>query len=77
MFNPIALRKAKIVYNFGLSECHRIKDAASALFLVLESCVSYWMSPAKTFRVCSKWPLDELFHHQCCHNVGTPSFVDY
>ena len=24
-FNPIALRKAKIVYNFGLSECNRIK----------------------------------------------------
>ena len=24
--NPIALRKAKIVYNFGLSECNRIKE---------------------------------------------------
>ena len=24
-FNPIALRKAKIVYNFGLSECNRVK----------------------------------------------------
>ena len=23
--NPIALRKAKIVYNFGLSECTRVK----------------------------------------------------
>ena len=23
--NPIALRKAKIVYNFGLSECNRFK----------------------------------------------------
>ena len=23
--NPTALRKAKIVYNFGLSECNRIK----------------------------------------------------
>ena len=22
--NPIALRKAKIVYNFGLSECNRV-----------------------------------------------------
>ena len=22
-FNPIALRKAKVVYNFGLSECNR------------------------------------------------------
>ena len=25
LFNPIALRKAKIVYNFGLSECNRVK----------------------------------------------------
>ena len=24
-FNPIALRKAKIVYNFGFSECNRVK----------------------------------------------------
>ena len=24
--NPIALRKAKIVYNFGLSECSRVKN---------------------------------------------------
>ena len=24
--NPIALRKTKIVYNFGLSECNRVKD---------------------------------------------------
>ena len=23
--NPIALRKAKIAYNFGLSECSRVK----------------------------------------------------
>ena len=22
--NPVALRKAKIVYNFGLSECNRV-----------------------------------------------------
>ena len=25
ILNPIALRKAKIVYNFGLSECKRVK----------------------------------------------------
>ena len=24
-FNPIALRKVKIIYNFGLSECNRAK----------------------------------------------------
>ena len=25
-FNPIALRQAKIVYNFGLSECNGVKN---------------------------------------------------
>ena len=25
-FHPIALKKAKIVYNFGLSECNRVKE---------------------------------------------------
>ena len=25
-FNPIALRKAKISYNFGLFECNRVKQ---------------------------------------------------
>ena len=25
LLKPIALRKAKIVYNFGLSECNRVK----------------------------------------------------
>ena len=24
--NPIAIRKAKIVYNFGLSDCNRVKN---------------------------------------------------
>ena len=28
-FNPIALRKAKIVYNFGLSEYNRVKERIS------------------------------------------------
>ena len=27
-FNLFALRKAKIAYNFGLSECSRVKDKA-------------------------------------------------
>ena len=27
--NPIALRKAKIAYNFGLSECNRVNDVVS------------------------------------------------
>ena len=28
-FKPIALRKAKIVYNFGLSECNRVEGTNS------------------------------------------------
>ena len=29
-YNPIALRKAKIVFNFGLSECNRVKFLRSS-----------------------------------------------
>ena len=29
LFNPIALRKAKIAYNFGLYECNRVKQCLS------------------------------------------------
>ena len=32
VFYPIALRKAKIVYNFGLSECNRVKGFADKCF---------------------------------------------
>ena len=32
--NPIALRKAKIVYSFGLNECNRVKNI---LFLNTEN----------------------------------------
>ena len=34
--NPIALRKAKIVNNFGLSECIRLKKDCSTIWL--QSC---------------------------------------
>ena len=34
--NPIALRKDKIVYNFGLSECKRVKN--KNLIFQLSSC---------------------------------------
>ena len=33
MLNPIALKKAKIVYNFGLSECNRVKMPSFMPFL--------------------------------------------
>ena len=35
-FNPIAPRKAKIVYNFGLSECNRVKGF---IFLRIDLCI--------------------------------------
>ena len=31
VFNPTALRKAKIVHNFGLSECNRVKTFEARL----------------------------------------------
>ena len=30
-FNPIALKKAKIAYNFGLSECNRVNKGGNFL----------------------------------------------
>ena len=33
-FNHIALRKAKIAYNFGFSECKRVKNTTTALDIV-------------------------------------------
>ena len=35
VINRIALRKAKIAYNFGLSECNRVKSTLSSCFMVL------------------------------------------
>ena len=35
-FNPIALRKAKIVYNFGLSEYNKVKKLNGAVGLGFE-----------------------------------------
>ena len=41
-FNPIALRKAKIVYNFGLSECNWVNAMpqiiSTRMLLHLEKC---------------------------------------
>ena len=31
LYKPIALRKVTIVYNFGLSECNRVKEAICSL----------------------------------------------
>ena len=33
--NPTALRKAKIVYNFGLSECNKVKFFEQCMMLPL------------------------------------------
>ena len=35
--NPIALRKVKIAYNFGLSECNRVNVYANTIFLPRET----------------------------------------
>ena len=48
VFNPIALRKAKIVYNFGLSECNRVKGTFKLLYnMVLV--LSFYFTPLKLY----------------------------
>ena len=39
--NPIALRKAKIVYNFGLSECNKVKSSFLIFFFWLTKCEEF------------------------------------
>ena len=39
-FNPIALRKAKIVYNFGLSECNMVNMILA--FLSAIGLIRFW-----------------------------------
>ena len=36
LVNPIALRKTKIVYNFGLNECNKVKNKINLTTLKLE-----------------------------------------
>ena len=47
--NPIALRKAKIAYNFGLSECIGVKS--SSLWEYLHRKSLYWFLPPFSVRV--------------------------
>ena len=35
IINPIALRKAKIVHNFGLSECNRVDYLLIRTYLII------------------------------------------
>ena len=35
ILNPFALRKAKIVYSFGLSDCNRVKRSLQLLRLLI------------------------------------------
>ena len=62
-FNPIALRKAKIVYNFGLSECSRVKFVhtnlggiaeLSFVTMILQSIIAEYVLGRKAFRDCLK-----------------------
>ena len=39
IFNPIALRKSKIVYNFGLAECTRVKEFSFYKILILQTSI--------------------------------------
>ena len=54
--NPIALRKAKIVYNFGLSECNRVKELNhSMIFFVVVALLFY--VHGKHLRLCREGQL--------------------
>ena len=54
-FNPIALRKAKIVYNFGLSECNRVK-VLKVSHTFSEICHTFQFSNILTFKSVPKFP---------------------
>ena len=41
--NPIALRKAKLVYNFDLSECNRVKECLNLYLEQLQARTDYGM----------------------------------
>ena len=52
-FNPVALRKAKIVCNFGLSECNRVKLMYCLLiFILLLSSYAWLITQEKHEKVC-------------------------
>ena len=51
IFNPTALRKAKTEYNFGLSECNRVKTVTVIIIPVF-----------KVFTVLSKRHLKQMQH---------------
>ena len=63
-FNPIALRKAKIAYNFGLSECNRVKshqndkggDWIYNPWMVVQQVIHYTTTaPSCGYRCKSEW----------------------
>ena len=69
--NPIALRKAKIVYNFGLSECKRVK---SSYYCTYEcNSVSHWI------KICDYIIsyLRTVFVTYICHSLFITSFSNF
>ena len=38
-FNPTALRKAKIVYNFGPFQCHRVKYGLTKILTIFNNVI--------------------------------------
>ena len=39
-FNPTALKKAKVAYNFGLSECKRVKNGGKICISIHQKTIS-------------------------------------
>ena len=46
-FNPIALRKAKITYNFGLSECNKVKPVVHGVYFCTETSYKSYFLPVR------------------------------
>ena len=49
LINPIALRKAKIIFNFGLSECSRLNTRVLAHDLMKNAAYNLMNTVAATF----------------------------
>ena len=60
--SPIALRKAKIAYNFGLSECNRVKETMymyEPCHVKLSTCVS--TNREDSYQSLNQYSLDRAF----------------
>ena len=63
--NPIALRKAKIVYNLGLSECNRVKQWIQVTIMKYLQISTYFAFNSRNYESKTPCPLDIWLFHVC------------